>query len=71
MRRRAAPSEWARLVEPFLATIDAAWQRMHWWVLLIGVLYLISGISVVRSDEVAMVEPWGKLLGSTPPSLPS
>ena len=66
MRRRAAPSEWARLVEAFLATIDAAWQRMHWWVLLMGVLYLISGISVVRSDEVAMVERWGKLLGSTP-----
>lgn len=66
MRRRAAPSEWARLVEPFLATLDAAWQRMHWWVLLMGVLYLISGISVIRSDEVAMVERWGRLLGSTP-----
>jgi modulator of FtsH protease HflK len=66
MRRRAAPSEWARLIEPFLATLDAAWQRMHWWVLMMGVLYLISGISVVRSDEVAMVERWGRLLGSTP-----
>jgi membrane protease subunit HflK len=39
---------------------------MHWWVLLMGVLYLLSGISVVRSDEVAMVERWGRLLGSTP-----
>ena len=31
-----------------------------------AVLYLLSGITVVRSDEVAVVLRWGHLVGETP-----
>jgi membrane protease subunit HflK len=46
--------------------LDAAWQRMHWWIGTMVVLYLLSGITSIRSDEVAMVLRWGRLLGETP-----
>lgn len=66
MRRRRGPSELARMVAPLFAGLDAAWQRMHWWVAAMAVLYLVSGITVVRPDEVAVVLRWGRLVGATP-----
>lgn len=65
MRRVAPPSEFARLAAPLARLVDWAWQRMHWWVALMGVLYLASGITVVKPDEVAVILRWGRLVGST------
>jgi modulator of FtsH protease HflK len=65
MRRVAPPSEFARLAAPLARLLDAAWQRMHWWVALMGVLYLGSGITVVKPDEVAVILRWGRLVGTT------
>ena len=65
MRRGAPPSEFARLAAPLARLLDAAWQRMHWWVALMGVLYLGSGITVVKPDEVAVILRWGRLVGTT------
>ena len=31
-----------------------------------GVLYLLSGITIVKSDEVAVILRWGRLVGATP-----
>ena len=31
-----------------------------------AVLYALSGISVIKSDEVAVVLRWGRLVGATP-----
>jgi membrane protease subunit HflK len=39
---------------------------MHWWIATMAVLYLLSGITIVRSDEVAVVLRWGRLVGATP-----
>jgi membrane protease subunit HflK len=39
---------------------------MHWWVAAMAVLYVFSGVTVVRSDEVAVVLRWGRLVGDTP-----
>jgi len=39
---------------------------MHWWIATMAGLYALSGITVVRSDEVAMVLRWGRLVGDTP-----
>jgi membrane protease subunit HflK len=39
---------------------------MHWWIATMTVLYALSGITVVRSDEVAMILRWGRLVGETP-----
>src|ERR1700680_3006244 len=66
MRRIKAPSEISQLTEPVAGLVDWAWQRMHWWVATMAVLYLLSGITIVKSDEVAVILRWGRLVGETP-----
>jgi modulator of FtsH protease HflK len=66
MRKLGPPSEIGRLAAPVAHLIDSAWQRMHWWIIAMAVLYAFSGITVVRSDEVAVILRWGKLVGATP-----
>ncbi|HEY3884107.1 MAG TPA: protease modulator HflK [Vicinamibacterales bacterium] len=66
MRRAGPSSEIARLVAPVGQLFDAAWQRMHWWIAAMAVLYGLSGITIVRADEVAVVLRWGRLVGATP-----
>src|ERR1700719_3278983 len=39
---------------------------MHWWVAAMGILYALSGITIVKPDEVAVVLRWGRLVGDTP-----
>ena len=38
---------------------------MHWWIGAMVLLYAISGITVIRADEVAVVQRWGRLVGDT------
>ena len=64
--RKVSHSEITRLSEPIFLLLDAAWQRMHWWIALMTLLYFLSGITVVKSDEVAVILRWGKLVGATP-----
>src|SRR5919201_4168634 len=66
MRKLGPPSEVGRLAAPVANLIDIAWQRMHWWIIAMALLYAFSGITVVRSDEVAVILRWGKLVGPTP-----
>jgi modulator of FtsH protease HflK len=66
VRKLGAPSEIGRLAAPIAALFDAAWQRMHWWIGAMALLYLLSGITIVRSDEVAVILRWGRLVGDTP-----
>jgi membrane protease subunit HflK len=66
MRKRGAPSEIGRMAAPLAGVLDAAWQRMHWWIGAMALLYLLSGITIVRSDEVAVILRWGRLVGDAP-----
>jgi membrane protease subunit HflK len=66
MRRLKAPSEIVRLASPVAHLLDGAWQRMHWWVATMAVLYALSGITIVRPDEVAVILRWGHLVGTAP-----
>ena len=66
MRRLGPPSEVARLAAPLTRLLDAAWQRMHWWVAAMAILYAVSGITIVKPDEVALILRWGHLVGDTP-----
>ncbi len=66
MRKIRPPSEIARLGAPLARAVDAAWQRMHWWIGAMAVLYALSGITIVRPDETAVVLRWGRLVGDTP-----
>jgi modulator of FtsH protease HflK len=65
VRTLGAPSEILRLAQPVARAIDAAWQRMHWWVAAMIVIYAVSGTTIVKSDEVAVVLRWGRLVGAT------
>jgi membrane protease subunit HflK len=66
VRRLGPPSEIGRLAAPLARLLDGAWQRMHWWVAAMAVLYSLSGITIVKSDEVAVILRWGRLVGATP-----
>lgn len=66
MRKKAAPSEIRRLAEPLARLLDGAWARMHWWIIAMAVLYLLSGITIINPDEVAVILRWGRLVGETP-----
>lgn len=66
MRRLGSPSEIRQLAAPVARLFDAAWRRMHWWVAAMAVLYAVSGITIVKPDEVAVVLRWGSLVGHTP-----
>jgi membrane protease subunit HflK len=66
VRRLAPPSEIGQLAAPVARLLDGAWQRMHWWIATMAVLYAMSGITVVKPDEVAVVLRWGRLVGDTP-----
>lgn len=66
MRKLGSPSEIRRLASPIAHLIDGVWRRMHWWIATMAVLYLLSGITVVKPDEVAVILRWGRLVGITP-----
>jgi membrane protease subunit HflK len=66
MRKLKAPSEIGRLAAPVSALVDGAWQRMHWWIATMAILYAVSGITIVKPDEAAVVLRWGRLVGDTP-----
>jgi len=66
VRKLGSPSEIGRLAAPIASLLDGAWQRMHWWIAAMALLYLFSGITIVRSDEVAVILRWGRLVGDTP-----
>jgi membrane protease subunit HflK len=66
MRRTGPASELSRLTSPIAVAADAVWRRMHWWIAAMALLYAVSGITIVRSDEVALVLRWGRLVGETP-----
>jgi membrane protease subunit HflK len=38
---------------------------MHWWIATMAVLYLLSGTTSVKPDEVAVILRWGRLVGDT------
>ena len=66
MRKLGVPSEIRSLAAPLSGLLDWAWQRMHWWVAAMTTLYVFSGITVVKPDEVAVILRWGRLVGATP-----
>lgn len=66
MRQLGGSSELRRLVAPLSSLLEWAWERMHWWIVVMILLYAFSGITIVKPDEVAVVLRWGRLVGSTP-----
>jgi membrane protease subunit HflK len=62
MRQQGAPSELGRLASPLARLFDALWQRMHWWIAVMAILYALSGITVIKPGEVGVTLRWGERL---------
>jgi len=61
-----APSELRRFGGPVLRSFELGLAYLRWGVLALVAAYLLSGLVVVRSDEVAVVLRFGALAGGTP-----
>ena len=48
MRRHGPPSEIRRLAGAHRPPARRAWQRMHWWIATMALLYRLSGITIVQ-----------------------
>jgi membrane protease subunit HflK len=59
MRQQGAPSEIRRLASPLARLVDALWLRMHWWVVVMMILYALSGITIIKPGEVGLTLRWG------------
>lgn len=66
MRAQAAHSEIRRLAAPVINAIDWLWHRMHWWIIGMAIVYFLSGITIVKPDEIVLIFRWGRLVGDTP-----
>jgi modulator of FtsH protease HflK len=59
-------SELRRFSGPVLRSFELGLAYLRWGVLALAAAYLLSGLVVVRSDEVAVVLRFGALAGGTP-----
>ena len=59
--RRRSQSELALLFAPLLALLRFGMTRLHWWLSILGLLYMGSGMTTVQPDEVALVLRFGEL----------
>jgi membrane protease subunit HflK len=58
--------ETQRLFRPLVATLEWVVARIGWIVGVVAALYVASGVTFVRANEVALVLRFGRLVGSTP-----
>jgi len=54
------------LFSPLLRALNAVVERIGWVLLVLAALYLVSGVTVVKENEVALVLRFGRLVGDTP-----
>ncbi|MEM6925711.1 MAG: protease modulator HflK [Myxococcota bacterium] len=64
MRRRGSPSELQRLLAPLEQLASWLFDLLPAWMGLLVAAWLVSGVTVVRSDEVALVLRFGSLVGA-------
>jgi membrane protease subunit HflK len=58
--------ETQRLFRPLVAVLEWIVARIGWIVAAVAVLYLVSGVTFVRANEVALVLRFGRLVGESP-----
>jgi modulator of FtsH protease HflK len=59
--RRRSQSELVLLFAPWIKIFQVILVRLHWWLGLVGIVYLGSGVTTVQPDEVAIVLRFGKV----------
>lgn len=64
MRQRGHPSELRRLLAPLESVADRAFRLLPVWMGLLFAAWLVSGVTIVRADEVALVSRFGALVNA-------
>lgn len=62
--RRA--NEVRRMAQPAIEVMGALIRKAHWPIVLLFVAYLLSGVTAVKPDEVAVVLRFGRIVGASP-----
>lgn len=60
---RQLQAELRRLLQPAIAGLLWLVERLHWWLLVLLLAYLTSGVTIVQPNEVAVVYRFGSLVG--------
>ncbi|MEM9381130.1 MAG: protease modulator HflK [Planctomycetota bacterium] len=60
------PSEVRQMVQPALDALSALVRRAHWPIAALFVVYLFSGVTAVKANEVAIVLRFGRIVGGSP-----
>lgn len=58
--------ELRRMASPIVEGLGLIIRHSHWPILLLTIGYLFSGLTAVKTDEVALVLRFGRLTGATP-----
>ena len=64
MRRRGSRSELRRLLAPLEPLADRLFRLLPVWIGLLFAAWLVSGVTIVRADEVALVLRFGALVNA-------
>jgi len=59
-------SEVQRIAQPAVDALGAVIRKAHWPISLLFVLYLVSGVTAIEPNEVAVVLRFGRLVGDSP-----
>ncbi|MDE0913727.1 MAG: protease modulator HflK [Planctomycetota bacterium] len=64
--REVTGAEWARMASPLLGLVGFVLRVYHWPILVLLVLYAVSGLTSVQPGQVALVLRMGRLVGDSP-----
>ena len=64
MSRHESTSELVRLLAPLQPLADRLYRFLPWWIGLLVVGWLVSGVTIVRAHEVALVMRFGALVNA-------
>ena len=59
--RKRTQSVWKVFFQPLQVVGEFILRRLSWWIGLLGLLYLGSGITIIQPDEVGVVYRWGNV----------
>ena len=61
--RQQQNSDWQLFLQPVWVVTHFLLRQLQWWLLLLAITYLGSGLTMVQSDEIALVYRFGQLQG--------
>ncbi len=66
LERSPGVNEARRMAQPAIDFLGAMVRRAHWPIGVLFAAYLVSGVTAVKADEVAIVMRFGRIVGDSP-----